>query len=456
MLEWASQVEGFSAKYTLPEDRLLIAVSGGADSIGLLALLAGELRMSARVVVGHVDHGIRPDSFRDLGVIREVAGRYGIRVLVREVDAPAHAEKNHLSLEAAARELRYAALAEMAGEAGCKWILTGHTMEDSAETVLMRMRSGAPWYEWTGIPARRGKILRPLLTVHRSDLRDWVQNSHLGYREDETNTDRRYLRNQLRAELAAKPTFWTRSFVCKLAKSSADLEAALATSRRLVLALPVALEADLNRGIIGLAIEEIFRYFNNLTFLPVEVFWGQLIGQQDARLPSKLRRQIMPFLRGRSPDAALRLPDGITAVRRGNRLWLIKQDAPKVVLNVGAGRWSIPGRKEELIIADENHPDSPVCLRRDILTRTLTVRTWQPGDRIKPHQRPIKKISDLLNEAKLDPAARARVLVLADEEGPLMILGGAVDERAVADGTSGGTIEIGWSKGESIGTGNVF
>jgi tRNA(Ile)-lysidine synthase len=393
-------------------------------------------------------------------MVQQVALPRGIRISVSKVDALSQARDNHQSLEHAARELRYAALEEMAAESGCKWILTGHTKDDSAETVIMRMRSGAPWYEWTGIPARRGTILRPLLTVQRNDLRVWVAAKRLPFREDETNSDQRFLRNRLRAELSTLSDYWISDQIHRFAAAGEALEATLSIWRRMVYVLPVIISEKLNEGTVGLAIDEIFRYFNNLTFLPVEVVWGRLSGQQEARLPSKLRRQIASFLRGTASNAMLPLPKGISLLRRRNRAWLMSASVASVRMPVSLGTWPVPERNKVLVIADERNPqgkrDHLVRLRSEILQRDLVVRSWQAGDRIKPVKRPTKKISDLLAELKMDPAARERVLVLGDERGPLMILGGAVDERAAADGTQGESIWVTWSEGESIGAGHVI
>ena len=424
--------------------------------MGLLALLTDTLGYPAtRLVVGHVDHGIRRDSGDDEAVVRQVAEARGIEVHVRRVDAVGLAKRARMSVEAAARQLRYEALHEMAENAGCRWILTAHTMDDSAETVLMRMRTGAPWYEWTGIPEKRGQVLRPLLPVSREDLRAWVQQAELPYREDETNSDVRFQRNRLRANVSACPEFWNRKQIERLWTAGRDLERALSLWRKLVYGLPVVVKASLNRGTVGLAIDEIFRYFNNLTFLPVEVMWGYLTYQQDARLPSKLRRQITTFLHGNSPEARFELPLGISLLRRGRVAWLHREMAAPVSKKVSLGLCRVLLRDSVLTVGSGPGEDGcSAFLRRDLMDRALTLRTWQAGDRIQPVKRPVKKISDLLNEMKLDPAERARILVLADDAGPLWIVGGVVDARAAADSAQGDGIWVSWKEGKSIGAVN--
>lgn len=457
MLSGLSDVRSFLSRNITEGDRLLVAVSGGADSIGLLACLSDELGIPAsRLVCGHVTHGIRRDGHRDLEVIHDVAGKRSIPVCTRSVDTLSLAKEKHLSLEAAARELRYQSLTSMAAESACKWILTAHTMDDCAETVLMRMRSGAPWYEWTGIPARRGLVLRPLLCVLRDDLRGWVSAKGLRFHDDESNLDVRFRRNGLRAKLRERPDYWNPQQIRRFHAAGEELAAVLSVWSKMVYAVPVTVKGNLNEGTVGLAIDEIFRYFDNLTFLPVEVTWSALTGQRDARLPSKLRRQITTFLCGGSPQACLVLPRDISLLRRGALLWMMRGSVQPVFKRVSLGKWAVPERQGVLTIGKGHAANGgAICVRSQVMERELTVRNWQPGDRIKPAGRPTKKISDLLAEMKLDPVQRARVLVLADELGPLMILGGVVDQRAAANHALGESVFVSWSEGESIGAGHV-
>ena len=428
---WLLGVERCLRRWTGPLDRLLVAVSGGADSVGLLAALADELGLGGRLTVGHVNHGIRPDGAEDTDVVRGLCKERGLTFDVREVDAPALARSGRLSLEAAARKLRYEALAAMATKHGCRWILTGHTRDDSAETVLLRMLGGAPWYEWTGIPSRRGQVLRPLIDVPRSDLRLWVCGRELAHREDPTNTDPRHLRNRLRMALLQKQEFWSRERVERLAGAGQllwwGMEAYRAMARRTVI------EAGRGSGARGLEIERILGYNSSLTFVPVEVAWAQQVGRPEARLPSAIRRQIPPFLQGKTPQSSLSLPEGMVAHRRGGFVWLYRESGSQIAMRVGLGDYQVAEHAARLTLSFTAPQDSanktaidPRCLERE-----LWLRSWRPGDRLKAAGRPTKKVAHLLAERKLDPLERARVLVLADENGPLLIIGGPAAERAL-------------------------
>ena len=408
-----------------------MAVSGGADSVGLLGALADELCLGSRLTVGHVDHGIRPDAPEDAALVRGLCGEWGLTLEVQKVDAPELARSKCLSLEAAGRVLRYEALSAMAVKRGCRWILTGHTRDDSAETVLLRMLGGAPWYEWTAIPCRRGRILRPLIEVARPDLRQWVHNRGLPHREDPTNADPRHLRNRLRIALLQKQELWGEEQLAKVARAGQllwwGMEAYRAAAR---LALD---QSERGSGVFGLEIERILGYYDSLTFVPVEVAWAQGVGRPEARLPSAIRRQIPPFLQGKTPQSSLKLPEGVVAHRRGGRIYLYSDTSSQIAMRVGLGEHGVSERAARLTLAFTAPRDAsyeaaidPQCLKRE-----LHLRSWRPGDRLKVAKRPTKKVADLLAERKLDPLQRARVLVLADEFGPLLIVGGPVAERAL-------------------------
>jgi tRNA(Ile)-lysidine synthase len=172
------------------QDRLLVAFSGGADSTALLILL---LKLGYEVVVGHVDHGMRLESAADARHCRRIADSLGLPFHVAgvKVDPPS---------QAVARRVRYEALQRMATESGATAIATGHTLDDQAETVELRLRRGGLGL---GIPARRSNIVRPLLGLRRSQTEKVCREAGLPYLDDPSNHNSRYARVRIRNELAA-------------------------------------------------------------------------------------------------------------------------------------------------------------------------------------------------------------------------------------------------------------
>ena len=177
-------------------ETVLVAVSGGADSVALLAVLmrlAPAWRLALHVL--HVDHGLRPDSARDAEHVRAVGGRLGVPVHVERVQVGPG------SVEAAARAARYAALEAWADRVGAQRIAVGHTADDQAETVLMRVLGGAGVRGLAGIPPVRGRVIRPLLEIRRQAVREALVSEGLTWIEDPTNRDPKFLRNRIRHEL---------------------------------------------------------------------------------------------------------------------------------------------------------------------------------------------------------------------------------------------------------------
>jgi len=192
-----------------PADRLLVAVSGGADSLALLhALLTQQLHPPQQIVVAHLNHGWRPTAAAEAEFVSQTAHSWGLPYVTGAVDAPAFARAQALSLEAASRQLRYQFLQTMARQQQARFILTGHQADDQVETVLHNLLRG------TGLTGLRGMLpvsqladapdlwlLRPLLAVSRQAIDAYCRAAGLQPLVDPSNQDRRFLRNRLRAEL---------------------------------------------------------------------------------------------------------------------------------------------------------------------------------------------------------------------------------------------------------------
>jgi tRNA(Ile)-lysidine synthase len=194
---------GAEALRTPVEASLVLAVSGGADSMALLhgaAALTRDGRRGWRLTVAHLDHGLRVSSGDDAALVAEAAASVGLPAEVRRTDVAALARKTGHSLEEAGRDARYAFLEELAAERDAL-IATAHTADDAAETVLINLLRGSGLAGGRGIPARRGRVVRPLLGERRAELRRLLDEAGIAYRDDPSNDDPAFLRNRVRAEL---------------------------------------------------------------------------------------------------------------------------------------------------------------------------------------------------------------------------------------------------------------
>lgn len=438
------QVAQFLNRWISPSDALLVAVSGGADSVALLHSLLQIGISKERIVVGHVNHQLRDDSDIDESFIIEMCRENNIKLETSRIDVKRLIMRSHMSLEEAARKARYCSLESTANKYMCRWILTGHTQDDSAETVLMRVVSGAPWYECTAIPSRRGKILRPLIQIPRSNLRFWLEKSGFSFREDSSNIDPRHLRNRLRMALIGKQEFWNPEHVKLISESGQLLWWSMEFGR--LKARDFIAACQENDGSIGLEIERILGYFNSLTFLPVEAAWGRLIGSPEKRFPSAIRQQVSMFLTGKNTHSLLRLPEKINVERRGPRVWIFRNHDQGISVKLAAGVNSIDGAGITLSIdrARREGQETPVAIPTSHINGALVLRTVMPGDRMKIRGRPTKKIMDLLAERGLNPIVRAKALLVADNTGPLFVLEGPIAERALPKTANDELLWVSW------------
>ncbi|MDH4037164.1 MAG: tRNA lysidine(34) synthetase TilS [Candidatus Krumholzibacteria bacterium] len=412
--------------------RVLVAVSGGADSMALLAAAADHAaRGGARVVAAHFDHRIRRDSARDIDTVRALADAHGIRVVAGAGDVPARARSARVSMETAAREARYEFLRDAAARESCNWIATAHTRSDQVETVLMRILRGAGARGLAGIARERDSLVRPLLDVARADTLDYCARHGIAFVTDPSNDDRRFARNAVRHDTlpALRRAFPTIDDA--LLRTSRGAEEALRAAR---------LVTDVRLGRLCRD--------NGAWVLPVDAFAGLDESEVAILLGDVLERigclagvtavhygHVRALARAERVGASVDLPG--VSVRRDHDALVWRVRGVEVNEELRAAPLSVPGAVElngwivRALRADELagseacstrfhearfQPSRAKCLsgeQASLPVRQLTVRSPRPGDRIRPFgMSGSKKLSDIFIDKKIPHRDRARAVVI--------------------------------------------
>ncbi len=201
-MSWQDEAMSAIRSHVPAGSRLLVAVSGGPDSVAL----AHFLRLQPYpFLIGHIDHQLRKGSARDAQFVRRLSREWDVPCVVKRVPVKAYAHAHHVGLEEAARDVRYRELAAMAKRLHCSAILTAHTADDQSETVLMNFLRGAGPVGLSGMPITRRlhhasplPLVRPFLGVRRKHILMYLRTYSLSWRNDPTNDSQRFARNRIR------------------------------------------------------------------------------------------------------------------------------------------------------------------------------------------------------------------------------------------------------------------
>lgn len=387
--------------------RLLIALSGGADSVALAVLLA-EARAEYHLTLyaAHIDHGIRADSPEDAAFCRALCQRLDIPFCCARLDVPAEARERREGLESAARRLRYEQLRRFKAELGAELIALAHHMDDQAETVLMHLARGAGSGGAAGMRPLCGDLWRPLLGCRKAELTDYLRGKGLAWREDATNAVADNPRNAMRLHVLPELEKIYPQCVPAIARfaSIAGIEGDCLdelTGEYLArgggvsgLCRWIELENPPHRAILRRAL---------LGACPEPLTWEQvnaleaLCGQD----------------RGRA-DAG----SGVFAERTGHRLYFVQKQPLRIepaALSLN-GVTVLPGLGRVTA-----RPCAPAPIRDDPMRQVLNpaalagavLRTRRPGDRIRPLGCGDRLLSDYLIDRKVDRPLRDAIPLVA-------------------------------------------
>lgn len=399
-----------------PGEKVLVAFSGGPDSTAL-AILLGELGYP--IVLGHVDHGMRPESKADAAHCARIAERLGRPFLCETVtvDPPTQAE---------ARGQRYAALERMRTSCGASKVATGHSLDDQAETVRMRLdRGGFP----LGIPPVRGRIVRPLLDLRRAELERVCVESGVPFLKDPSNEDRKYLRVRVRSKLAGQPDEYVRHLASQAYAAAEDAAAAaraagyeftrwvsaeageVVIDRQGVAALDDSVARQLLMRAAGAAGLELSRQAAADIATKVLPVTGSRLALEGG-LSVWSERDVVVIGRWGSetvlPEVEIRIPGVIRAPG-----WDIQITAEAVPHTTPLS----PSPWEELVDAGE-------------VGERLLLRQWRPGDRFEPlGSSGSKKLQDFFVDSGIPRRRRSRVPLLAAGDRIVWVVGHRLDGR---------------------------
>jgi len=436
--------------------KALVAVSGGPDSVALLDilnLLKGELGISLHIA--HLDHMIRGrESKEDADFVRSLAEGIGLPYTIGSRDVPALASSRKLSLEDAAREARYAFLSEVAADVGADRVATGHTLDDQAETFLLRLLRGSGSKGLSGIPpVRGGFFVRPLLTSSREEVESYLRRRGLKFREDSSNRDLAFARNRIRWELLPTLRSYNPNISSVLARTAdiiRDQEEYI--SGRAEEALCRAIEAE-RPWRINLRRDELLRHHISIRRKAIIQAFGRLsdkvLGFED------VERALDVIGRGRGITS---LPGGGNLQAHGN-LVILKRGriGPlKIEVPIG-GRVEIPqlsaAVETRVLDPDEAVPPlnhgSPYLRYFDLgaISGKIFLRSRLPGDFIVPFgMKGRKKVKDILIDSKVPRILRDEVLILSDEEKVIWIVGLATSELCRVGPGTGKVLEVRFSE----------
>ena len=410
-----------------PGARVLVALSGGGDSVALL-LLMRELHDRGQVVLAgaaHLNHRLRPESDEDESFCRALAVSVGVPFVSDHADVAALARREKRSIEDAARRARYAFLDRAAETVGAELIATGHTRDDQAETFLLRILRGAGTRGLGGIRPRNGRVIRPLLDVTRDELRGYVAEAGAEFRDDASNTDVGIPRNRVRHELLPLVRARFSSAVVGILAREAELarrdedflqEQAIDLARRIVLSehgseIRIAAEA-LGAAHPALSSRVAAGLLQRLSA-------GRTVGFDHVDRLLELAR--------RRSDAALALP-GQDAVRIGSEIVLRSRVSGPAEMNsfafplsipgeVRSGRWVIGATGAALVAGPRSWSARgvEVGIEAARVALPLGVRNRRPGDRFRPLGAPgQRKLQDFLVDRKVPRAERDALPLVVD------------------------------------------
>ncbi len=422
-----------------PGDSLLIGVSGGPDSMALLYIMAALApRLGITITAAYANHGLRPaETPAEELLTREQAAKLSVNYRTARLPVRERAAEQKISIEHAARDLRYAFFKEIMTEIKAVRLAVAHHADDQAEEVIIRLLRGSGRQGLAGMRMRRDEVIRPLLTVARQEIIIYLQDRHIESLADSSNSSRQYLRNRVRLDLIPR---LIREFNPALKEVLCRTAAILQAEDELLAEMTVK------------AWRQTIQVEGHRLLINLEAFAGQPLAIKRRllekafwhlkRRPGQRQIESIIHLTAAHPHI-IHLGRGLRAWRENGRLImacpqgetnsrqnLVDLDGPGFEYTIsGPGIYQLPALNCQLVV-EVTAPPSIAALRQEgscfldyaLINFPLSIRNYRPGDCFSPVNGPgSKKVGDFMTDRKI-PRSRRRQIPLVLTNGKVAAL----------------------------------
>ena len=392
-------------------DRVLIGVSGGADSIALLEFFVSvKEKYDLDICVAHIEHGIRgEDSVNDAEFVKNYCKKLGVSFYLKTIDAPNLAKKAKMGVEEYSRMARY----DFFNTIECDKIATAHNLTDNIETLLFRLARGTGLKGACSIPAVRGKIIRPFIEVSSGEIRKWCNDNNIPYRVDCTNSDSAYSRNLIRLEILPLFEKLNANYQDNIENFISDVNE------------DYAFIDDYVKSIYPKIVKNNEIDLPKLNELDLSIKKRILIMFFDENGYSLNRIHLQSVIDITLKSGKTQIKENIFAISAKGKIRIAK--------------FNDLNKKDEFVtkilnideFKDKNIDFYCDC---DKIVGNIIIRAKQAGDRIKPAGRNVSKtLKKLFNESAYPVEKRNKKIVVCDDFGIVGVIGLCADERVKVD-----------------------
>lgn len=405
----------------LKDKKLLLAVSGGIDSMVLLQLFKS---LNYDIAIAHCNFGLRSEeSNGDEKFIREYAEKNNIKIFVTRFNTEGFAADNKLSIQVAARQLRYIWFHQLLEENNLDYILTAHHLDDSIETALINFTRGTGIEGLTGIPQQNGKIIRPLLNSTRQEIEKFADEEDINWREDSSNASDKYLRNKMRHDVIPILKSLNPAFTESFKQTTAHLKQvhSLAEDASVLVYKQVVNEQDAQKRFM---IQELKRLPNYKAYLYqwLKPFgftaWDDIYSLVDAQAGKQIFSENFRLIKDR--DVLILEP----ITDNSKKVYIITDAAQRV-------NEPVQLRFTNVDEIDKNATKKVIYVNNELIKFPLFVKRWKEGDYFYPFgmNGQKKKLSKFFKDEKMSLPDKENAWVLTSGEHIIWVIGMRADNR---------------------------